>query len=114
MQTFRPQKKVVSDYIKHKFSTTLPWFGWADPDNLYFIRFTQSRSNNKSYTGWDHLGKYAIETLTLTQAAIVNIGSRFDIFDEANSSAGIYKKNNADFLTKQTKQKCFLPNTYIF
>ncbi|EIT57787.1 cytotoxic necrotizing factor 1 domain protein, partial [Yersinia pestis PY-102] len=34
---------------------------------------------------------------TLTQAAIVNIGSRFDIFDEANSSAGIYKKNNADF-----------------
>ncbi len=32
---FPSPEKVVSDYIKHKFSTTLPWFGWADPDNLY-------------------------------------------------------------------------------
>lgn len=110
---FPSPEKIISDYINHKFRTELPWFSWADPDRLYFIRFSQNRSNNKSYTGWDHLGKYKTESLTLTQAAIVNIGSHFEDFDEANAIAGIYKINNA-YIFDETNEAKMLPSEYLY
>lgn len=91
VSNFPSPERVVSDYIKNCFKTDLPWFSRIDPDNAYFICFSQNRSNSRSYTGWDHLGKYKTEVLTLTQAALINIGYRFDVFDDANSSTGIYK-----------------------
>lgn len=110
---FPSPEKVTSDYIKNRFQTDLPWFSRIDPDNTYFIQFSQSRSNSKSYTGWDHLGKYKTDTLTLTQAAIINIGFRFDVFDDANTTAGIYTTNNAD-LFNETNEAKILPSEYLY
>ncbi|EGE6359417.1 cytotoxin, partial [Escherichia coli] len=110
---FPSPEKVTSDYIKHKFKTDLPWFSRVDPDKTYFIQFSQNRSNSRSYTGWDHLGKYKTDALTLTQAAIINIGYRFEVFDEANATAGIYTTNNAD-LFDETNEAKMLPSEYLY
>ncbi|MBB7655459.1 CNF1 family cytotoxic necrotizing factor [Escherichia coli] len=110
---FPSPEKVTSDYIKNRFKTDLPWFSWIDPDNTYFIQFSQNRSNSRAYTGWDHLGKYKTDVLTLTQAAIINIGYRFDVFDEANAIAGIYTTNNAD-LFNETNEAKMLPSEYLY
>ncbi|TZD41518.1 cytotoxin, partial [Escherichia coli] len=87
---FPSPEKTISNYIKNKFNSELTWFNWVDPDKLYFVQFTQNRSNNKTYTGWDHVGKFSIRSMTLTQAAIINIGRYFEVPDEANAVAGIY------------------------
>ncbi|EKN4209683.1 CNF1 family cytotoxic necrotizing factor [Yersinia ruckeri] len=113
VSNFPSPEKVASDYIKSRFKTDLHWFSWVDPDNTYFIQFSQSRSNRRSYTGWDHLGKYKTDVLTLTQAALVNIGYRFEVFDDANSNAGIYKKNNAEMFNETNEAK-MLPSEYLY
>ncbi len=114
VSNFPSPERVVSDYIKNCFKTDLPWFSRIDPDNAYFICFSQNRSNSRSYTGWDHLGKYKTEVLTLTQAALINIGYRFDVFDDANSSTGIYKTKSADVFNEENEEKCSRRNTCIF
>ncbi|EHL5611448.1 cytotoxin, partial [Escherichia coli] len=113
VSTFPSPEKITSDYIKNKFNFDLPWFSFIDPDNTYFITFSQGRSNGRSYTGWDHLGKYKISALTLTQAAIVNIGSSFDIFDDANETAGIYVTNKADLFNEENEAK-ILPSEFLY
>ncbi|EFC6422433.1 cytotoxin, partial [Escherichia coli] len=112
VSNFPSPERVVSDYIKNCFKTDLPWFSRIDPDNAYFICFSQNRSNSRSYTGWDHLGKYKTEVLTLTQAALINIGYRFDVFDDANSSTGIYKTKSADVFNEENEEK-MLPSEYL-
>lgn len=112
VSNFPSPERVVSDYIKNCFKTDLPWFSRIDPDNAYFISFSQNRSNSRSYTGWDHLGKYKTEVLTLTQAALINIGYRFDVFDDANSSTGIYKTKSADVFNEENEEK-MLPSEYL-
>ncbi|MGR5115594.1 CNF1 family cytotoxic necrotizing factor [Photobacterium damselae] len=109
---FPSPEKIISDYIKDKFNTDLHWFHWADPNNLYFVQFSQSRSNNKSYTGWDHLGKYKTNAMTLTQAAMLNMSHRFSTYDDANSVAGIYKTSNADLFDEKNEAK-MLPSEYL-
>ncbi|HBN7440428.1 TPA: cytotoxic necrotizing factor CNF2 [Escherichia coli] len=113
VSNFPSPERVVSDYIRRCFKTDLPWFSQVDPDNTYFIRFSQSRSNSRSYTGWDHLGKYKTEVLTLTQAALINIGYQFDVFDDANSSTGIYKTSSADIFNEKNEEK-MLPSEYLY
>jgi len=109
---FPSPEKITSDYIKNRFKTDLPWFHWADPDKTYFIQFSQSRSNHRSYTGWDHLEKYKTDAMTLTQAAMINIGHRYDVFDDANSDAGIYTTNNAPSFDETNEAK-MLPSEYL-
>lgn len=110
---FPSPEKIVSNYIKSKFKSDLPWFSSVDPDITYFIQFSQNRSNSNSYTGWDHLGKYKTDALTLTQAAIINIGSRFEVFDDANATAGIYTTNEADLFNEANEAK-MLPSEYLY
>lgn len=42
VSNFPSPERVVSDYIKNCFKTDLPWFSRIDPDNAYFICFSQT------------------------------------------------------------------------
>jgi len=109
---FPSPEKIISDYIKDRFNTDLHWFNWADPDNLYFIQFSQSRSNHRSYTGWDHLDEYKTNVMTLTQAAMLNISNRFSTYDDANAVAGIYRTSSATLFDEKNEAK-MLPSEYL-
>lgn len=113
VSNFPSPERVVSDYIKNCFKTDLPWFSRIDPDNAYFICFSQNRSNSRSYTGWDHLGKYKTEVLTLTQAALI-ILVIVCVFDDANQAQEFIKQRVQMCLTKKMKKKCSRRNTCIF
>ncbi len=104
VSNFPSPERVVSDYIKNCFKTDLPWFSRIDPDNAYFICFSQNRSNSRSYTGWDHLGKYKTEVLTLTQAALINIGYRFDVLMMQIQAQEFIKQRVQMCLTKKMKK----------
>ncbi|MGC3837077.1 dermonecrotic toxin domain-containing protein [Moritella viscosa] len=109
---FPSPEKIISDYIKDRFNTDLHWFNWADPDNLYFIQFSQSRSNHRSYTGWDHLDEHKTNVMTLTQAAMLNISNRFSTYDDANAVAGIYRTSSATLFDEKNEAK-MLPSEYL-
>lgn len=50
--------------------------------------------------------------MTLTQAAMLNMGHRFSTYDDANLVAGIYKTSNANLFDEKNEAK-MLPSEYL-
>jgi len=92
------------------------------PDQVYFHRFHSSQSNDRTFTGWEHL-EYPKDSMTLTQLVI----QRFNVHDQDNMDmldndcgfytagpeAGIYNETNEVRLFGSEVLKAFWAYNFI-
>lgn len=111
---FPSPERVVSDYIKNCFKTDLPWFSRIDPDNAYFICFSQTGVIADLILDGIILGNikqkywHSLKPLLLILVIVL-------MFLMMQIQAQEFIKQRVQMcLTKKMKKKCSRRNTCIF